>query len=479
MEKEITSPMEIISFINKVECKMNAKSINIENIDFWPFLRIQLYYELSLRILNNSPRRLNKVGYITRVFKAFLSQFKRVKKTKSILLVSDGISYVDYLDKSYDRFCDPLIEILEEKSKSWSKWDLTGSLSSNDFYFVAKKVNSFLDFITMKSKISKYKIDSNQEIQIKELIDYINDSTNLIRLDLKNILDKIHCIVLMVDWYKKILVRSDTKIVLLVSYYSDRGMALIKACKDLGIKTADIQHGIQGNLHAAYGNWLNNEATDYNTIPDSFLVWSEFEKENIKNSIVIGNVFESMWYGKNKMIDHYDKIVTSYSSKLGSPNNILFTLQYGIKYDNSVFELLHRTQNEFNWLIRFHPVMENDDKSNFIKNLKLFNVNNYEIDQSTSLPLYAIIRNVGLHVTHSSSTVLEAANFKVSSLIIDPFGAEYFENVLSDKIRFENQIQNQINAINELFQPSYSESRILKENKSPSNFYNYIISKLC
>ena len=38
-------------------------------------------------------------------------------------------------------------------------------------------------------------------------------------------------------------------------YYNLVNMALIWACRDLGITTVDIQHGLQGKYHVMYSHW--------------------------------------------------------------------------------------------------------------------------------------------------------------------------------------------------------------------------------
>lgn len=51
---------------------------------------------------------------------------------------------------------------------------------------------------------------------------------------------------------------------------------------------------------------------------------------------------------------------------------------------------------------------------------------NFELDMATDAPLYALLRHSDVHVTHSSSTVIEAEVFGVPSVIFSAYGAEFF-----------------------------------------------------
>src|SRR5262249_5108569 len=60
-----------------------------------------------------------------------------------------------------------------------------------------------------------------------------------------------------------------------VSYYSLDGMAFNLACREAGVVSADIQHGVEGDLNAAYGQWSRLPATGYALLPNLFWCWTE------------------------------------------------------------------------------------------------------------------------------------------------------------------------------------------------------------
>lgn len=474
----IQSASDIIELIYQIETDLNPQDWKVNDVDIWPILRTSLYYELSMKFLGKKSTKPKKIQLIKRVFKSILSLFSNFNTHSKVLLVSDGISYLNLNLKLYQRFCDPIIEDLIENNISWDKWDIAGDLRGTKF-FESRNINQSLDFLIFKSKFYKLKLNSNKDNFINKLCDFINNKTDLVHWKSNSVEKKIIGICLMIEWYKKQLNPTHVKIALIVSYYSDRGMALIKACKDLGITTADIQHGVQGELHAAYCYWKNAPSKGYNTIPDAFLVWSEREVNQQNNTVVIGNLFENKWFMNDPDVLKMDSEFKTYTENLKANKNILFTLQYGLDYKECHFKLVYETQNNFNWLIRMHPVMTDIEKKEFVKTLKLYGIYNYEIENSSSVPLCVLLRNVNLHITHSSSTVLEALNFRVPTLLIDKFGQEYYKDFLGGTVMFSEDIEEQINLINRLAVNTYIKTGNFKiKDRSKLNLMKFINSKV-
>ena len=70
---------------------------------------------------------------------------------------------------------------------------------------------------------------------------------------------------------------------------------------------------------------------------------------------------------------------------------------------------------------------------------------------ASSLPLFTILDNVDVHITHSSSTVIEAAYFGVKSIITSEYGwallSEQIENRFIIKAYTSTEINDSINLI--------------------------------
>jgi hypothetical protein len=63
--------------------------------------------------------------------------------------------------------------------------------------------------------------------------------------------------------------------------------------------------------------------------------------------------------------------------------------------------------------------------------LRAAGARDFDIDNATDLPLYALLRHVALHVTESSSTVIEAAGFGVPTVLWGRLDAESFASYIA------------------------------------------------
>jgi hypothetical protein len=440
---------DVLEFILEIENKFEPQGWRFNDIDIWPILRVSIYYELSLSLDGFNMPKSTTLKKIKRLAAISLPHTYQLKKNIQLLLVSDGISYISLNKKLYERFCDPFIEIAIDFKRhlNWEKWDLANNLKGN-FNFNPIKIAGIIDFILLKSKFYQNKVKINNEKKIESFCVYLNQETkNRINWSLQKIKSKLVSFEILVDYFQDLLSLNKPKLVIIVGYYSDRAMSLICACSRLQIKTADIQHGVQGQYHAAYANWQCIPNKGYNTLPNDFLVWSINDKKNIDHwshiinyhqAVVLSNVFQEKWYKNNdSLVNNLDEKIKKIIAKMIAKDTVLFTLQYGITYENWVYKLIYETQNNFNWLIRLHPIMQDNASVLLVKQkLKSYGISNYELDKSSSLPLYSLLRNINLHITHSSSTVLEAIDFQIKSIILSNYGSEFF----ADQINQNNAI---------------------------------------
>ena len=219
------------------------------------------------------------------------------------------------------------------------------------------------------------------------------------------------------------------RLVFMVAYYGEIGMALNLACNRLNIPSVDIQHGVQGDYHVAYGRWSKVPLTGYELLPKVFWVWSGNEHAAIEQwcqpvkehhrPIVGGNPWLSMWKEPNyHIVIEYDKILIKLMNKQPGQFNILYTLQPGYDPPEWLLNFIREAPLTWMWWIRLHPGMAADK----LRIKELFancRPNNIDIDNASIIPLPALLRHVNLHITQFSTTVIEAAEFGVPSIILD------------------------------------------------------------
>lgn len=220
------------------------------------------------------------------------------------------------------------------------------------------------------------------------------------------------------------------KVVILDCWYSSVQMALSVAAHKLGIPVVEVQHGMAGGSdnHPAYIDWLNMPRKGYEVMPDYMWGWEQSDCDAIARwgedkvtPILGGRPMNLIWGNRESDISRsYQK---KYEKEFGSPRpTILFTLQWGIQYPEWFLDFVNQT-DKYTWLIRLHPVVDENERA-FLKKLeKKENIIWRGVD---SFPLDVLLMNVVLHITMYSSSVIEAEEVGCHSIVIHPFACRAF-----------------------------------------------------
>ncbi|WP_341714988.1 hypothetical protein [Limnobacter sp.] len=455
---------DLMTILVEMEADANVWSISINRIQMWPWLRIRWFFSEWERYYTRSstPSR-NTLGRLKTILSRTWNHLSPALTMRAlaparcdglehadIVFLSDGISFAKLGNLYYEKFCDPLIEEanrIDLKSTIWTTVDLPFKNTKSAIYSLNAKIKAVnilglvISKLILKSKSVKFMhAEINKNLTYSQLHHGIplskaySDATRL---------------KLIRQLFRARLQIVNPQVAFVVSYYNLEGIGFILACKSLGIPVVDIQHGVQGNLHPAYGGFklpkLKNRQIDL--LPNYFWVWSQTEKQNIDRwaansshrAYVGGNPWITFWKNEN----HTDESVRNTKQKVnalvksasGKPV-VLVTLQYGLDYTqqlDQIKQLLIHTSNEYKFWIRLHPLMltRHAEIATFI------DFSSLELHQTTDLPLPALLTYCNVHVTHSSSTVIEAAAYNVPSIITSPFGTELFEEFITQRIAFD------------------------------------------
>jgi len=441
---------ELFCKINKIEEQLQLENFCFYGIDLWPHIREQIIQ----KTLSPNPNSILNQGYAKRIInKAFfypiallnylkinLLDFKKRDKIekREILFFTTSIGKrIKYKNKWYDSFIDPLIDKYQRKGKTYLILERSTSFTFKypryrkskiiQLKFVSIFINSLL-----KNKLST--INDDFIIEYTKLYNLLiqNQLPNISLSDLKKDARYMYC---LSRYFQNILTKVTPEKVYLVPWYGYTCMALCHACNEKKINSIDIQHGVQGKYHRAYGYWNNIPHDGFNTQPKIFLTWTKEDSDNLKKwtyktnlkVYTIGNLMEENFLLDTEFSKYFDLEFNRAYYKFLNKKFIIVSLQIGHDLPEIVNELIHKNDNQFFWLIRHHPSTTKKERlaiNNKLKNSKLIN---YEIDSATKLPIYCLLRNSICHITKFSSTVIEAANFQVKSIIIDDYGKELYD----------------------------------------------------
>ena len=230
--------------------------------------------------------------------------------------------------------------------------------------------------------------------------------------------------------YAKILKRTMPKFGLEICHYNINSIAFSLATKNLNIPSVEIQHGAQPKVHMAYSNWSNVPKNGFNTLPKIYWNWDNESYSNINTWVSKSHFHESILLG-SPWLD-FIKNQSDLSTELDD-NYILYSLQpfnFELLFSNYLIDYI-KNNKENKWRLRIHPTDYNR-KEKFILFLTQNGLIDHVIfDSENKISLPEALNESILHVTFNSGTVLDANQFGVKSIILDPGnGAKYFENLI-------------------------------------------------
>jgi len=371
-----------------------------------------------------------------------------MQKRDALFLIPSNVRRLKYKDKWYDVFCDPIIDELEKNEQSYLVIERSSELM---FKYPRYRKSLFIQpeivkvFIKSLFKSKFIKLDGvflKEYNKLKELLanNHLNDSI----ISLKDIIKESSYISELSKYFLRSLKIIQPKKVYTVPWYGYVGMALCYACNKQDLPVYDIQHGVQGKYHYAYGTWCNIPSSGYNTHPTNYLNWSKEDSENInqwleksnlnKSAEVKGNPTQEIFLRNTDISLYYDKIFNEKYKDYKHYKKILITMQKEKSCPQYILDLLNKSDSNILWLIRFHPGTDARTRKVIKNKIKQLNKENYEFDFATESPVYCLLRNIDLHITKSSSVVIEAAKFGVKSIIISEHGKLYYKSYIKNNI---------------------------------------------
>lgn len=492
---------EIMELINDVEAKFCVDKWKVNGVHIWPLIRIEMLLHL---LYSYSPDKKTSSSYIFAKFlRAYRLAEKIIELTKfgyayfkdyhnnaraeqkiDALFLSDGVSFTLLNGLWYEKFCDPLIQQLSEHNISSL---LITPLSK---YYIPRYTPSIfiqpnIEWIKITKQILYPETANFQQMtEFAEFTNFVESKyPNIVLPTLPKIKKQMSLIRGLANFYKDMLNKVKPSIGFLVSYYGNEGMAFNLACHELGIPSIDIQHGVQGDLHGAYGQWNRIPETGYELLPSFFWVWSDFEAKAINNwsakisglhkPIVGGNLLLKIWQsGKDDIVKVYDNKITDVQENYKKDIHIIYTFNGTEDEEKLKFiaQIMNHSPSNWGWWIRLHPCWLKD-KQKISNILQQYSQSNFLLNEATELPLYALLRNVDIHVTEFSSTVIEAELFGVPSVVIHEIGKQIFPEQIASGIALTaytadeiiKAIQVQLNRKNSLNQTPVNS--INSENK--------------
>ena len=458
---------ERADFINSIEEKFPVDEWEAYGIKIWPVIRIMLYSHLREEIINfkNNSKEIRKKktsrAFVKKIIQSLFGLINELRiyiidyKNNDIIRQADAVFFksipkVRYGNK-YNYKSNIYIRALQEHGIN--TLILQGNPRNN--YDVPRHGKSFLiqtylEYVNLKVALkllsNRNRIFSSKNYQFERYGDFIQfmngNEINLINLEKRNILIAAFKLLALSRLFENILAKIKPFVCFKFCYYDSTGMALNLACRKLNIASVDIQHGVQGEYHSAYGRWNRLPSDGYELLPRYFWCWGEEEVETINRwsnnfrhrhkAYHGGNLAEQLNFFED---DTIYKSISNNKRLIRSNNriNILYTMQHLAPPEEWLFEAICKSPVNWRWFIRLHPGMLSElekVKNNFHD--KCFPVKDrIELDLATNLPLPAVLINTDVHITAYSTCVLDAKYLNVPSVVISNTGKIYYSDLIN------------------------------------------------
>lgn len=439
-QKRDLSPSLILNFLNELEREFPVSKWKLFGFYIWPVIRVALGLKLSQESFLIEKNQLTS-GNASVISDSLQTIYNSIynsisdssrnqslkKKYEIVFLNASSTRYYKLGAKWFNPFSDPFINYLEKENINSLVLEYPDTIKKIPRYRPSKYIGAGINLMNINVLFQK-QFEKAEHFKPEGFDDFLKRVDLPVDFFLKKILRVLNYCAL----YEKILKKTKPSLVIVEGFYSYIAMGLLLAAKRNGIKTIDIQHGVQSENDFLFSNWTNIPNKGYELLPDIFWCWSNAEKENIDRWTVNSDNLYFAFTGGNPVleINFEDENIKRFQSQISeeknkSSKNILYTHQASYEVSELLFNAIQNSPKTWKWWFRFHPQYP-DAQSKVLAKLAKYNFENIITQNVTEYPLPLILKNMDLHVTEFSSAVLEAEMMGVPSILLSEAGADLF-----------------------------------------------------
>lgn len=466
------SYLEALQLLYRLEGEFPIYDLTCEGFCIWPFIRFELFeqlfaphqveYETKNKaedlITVSSLRNLLSSSYWN--WKERKDEFAEMKakshyhkfdfnvdySPKDFVLFSLSVHRsLEYEGKYFNRCSDALAHYLKDKgSIGFVECDIQSFDTKPSYNKVSDidlpLLNHYFDY--RQKYMFKVFFDPSKQLKInrlEEFKDWISEHYPYLFVNEYKIYSAVLRILGYKSFFDKYFKKVKPKMLFNDVFSHLRSYGAILSAKEHGIKTVDIQHGLQGQYHHLYGMYNNPPKNGYEILPQYFLGWSQQDGEAIHRwaqytnggheGILGGNLLLSLIKsGKidvsNARLDHITKPIATFA--LQELEDV------GERMLSIITETILALNGEYYWVFRMHPVFSTDADQNKLKKfLSVLDPNEYEIQLNSSMTLFELLTKSDYLLTESSTVSLEALAFDASVIIMSDYGKAYLGEYLN------------------------------------------------
>lgn len=234
----------------------------------------------------------------------------------------------------------------------------------------------------------------------------------------------LHDFRILRNFHGRVLDRIRPRHVFVTCWYSIDNMALLHECHVRGIATTDLQHGVQGPTHLAYGRWHGMGASGCSVLPGSFWCWDNASTDHL-NSWLPTPAHKAFKGGAPWLERHLHERTAA------APSNVLFSVQPINEPLPAGIAAAIMECPELQWTFRLHP-----NALQLGETIRTW-AGQHDIAERVfiqypdEVPIAQALAAAVVHVTSYSSVIREATMAGVPSIALDPGASALYPDLVA------------------------------------------------
>jgi hypothetical protein len=439
-----------LTLVAEIERRFPVALWKSGDVEIWPLARMDLYLDmywanvggeqpkrrsLPQRMLSSAWRPLANIWKSRRDLRHWVA---RPKPAHAIFL-GDGVS-LDFIDGAWhDRYGEPIFAALERRGLSTFVMQ-SGGLLRLPWHRATFAAN----LIARRGSLSRFVPPPPAEMPgHEEVLEFLAaKGVTASSLTRKNLERRASVVSATASSFERVLRAVNPKLAFVVTYYAGLGAAYVLACRRRGILSIDLQHCPQDGAHKAYG-WAAVPENGYATLPAVFWNWTMRDAADIQRwtrslsqpwhrSLYGGHTQFLSFFAASPGIQGRHSRFETVAKRAVFEREILIALQpvAGFRAQwNSLAEQIQAAPASWRWWIRRHPASAPYQDSEYTCLLSLRGAN-VMVEQSSSLPLPALLQHMSVVVSRFSGAAVEGAFVGVPAIFLSEEARGQFSDLI-------------------------------------------------
>lgn len=440
---------EICGIIADLEASFPVTRLTYGDVPLWPIIRQQvanaLFWEdrparspLRARVARAVPSVPARFAHSLLHRSAGRSARKKIAGQSDVLFATAGFEYVPLMGALYNKFLDPIKELLDARGVGHA--DIELGFEGRDF---SPKHSPTIDLrpeVQLTSRaalIGTPGFARRDESQLAAFADHARSRMGL-ALDLDGTINRAANVSTLSRLFDGVLDAVRPKVCMFVCYYQDTTMALAHAARKRGVKTVELQHSVVAEYDWNWCKWSAIPEGGFTIMPDLFWSWGEKYSNMLDcwqrrpNTNLAPRVGGNLWIWKWRR--SAGSTIPEATARLAAPapgKTILYTVPYGDAklmpewFPPELEEAIRQSPTDWIWHVRLH-YKSDAALVNAVRDHAARLGPNVRVHHADEHALFHLFGIADIHMSQTSTTTLEAEAFGVPNLIIGEIGRDWY-----------------------------------------------------